>query len=214
MKSEPNQPKMHPPLRQAQTQRIGVYHRVSTIDQDPTLADRELEHYAAHLGGAVTMQIRETGSGANNCRPGLQKLMDAARRGKLDVVLVWKLDRFGRSALDLLANVQALADAGVRFVAITQGIDVKPYGDAMSRLLLTMLAAVAEFERDLIRERTRLGLEKARADGKQLGRPRKDWPSPAEVRRLRDSGASWSKCAAELNCTVAMARRRFEEQQS
>ena len=82
-------------------------------------------------------------------------------RGDVDAVVVWKLDRWGRSALDVLANIQALADAGVRFVAVTQGLDVKPSGDAMSRLLLTVLAAVAEFERDLIRERTLLGLARA-----------------------------------------------------
>jgi hypothetical protein len=89
----------------------------------------------------------------------------AARRGKLDAAVVWKLDRFGRSALDVLANIQDLDAAGVRFIATTQGIDIRPGGDARSRLMRTMLAAVAEFERDLIRERTRLGIAKARATG-------------------------------------------------
>jgi DNA invertase Pin-like site-specific DNA recombinase len=157
------------------------------------------------------MLVEESASGAWNGRPGLVRVLDAARAGEVDAVVVWKLDRWGRSALDVLANIRALADAGVRFVAVTQGLDVKPDGDAMSRLMLTVLAAVAEFERDLIRERTRLGLDRARAAGTRLGRPRVDGPSPAAVRRLRKRERSWSDVAAELHCTVATARRRATE---
>jgi DNA invertase Pin-like site-specific DNA recombinase len=137
--------------------RAAVYHRVSTLDQNPALARDELRAAAARLGSEIVLDIEETGSGARNDRPGLQRLMDAARRGKLDAVLVWKLDRFGRSALDVLANIRDLDAAGVRFIATTQGIDIRPGGDAMSRLILGVLASVAEFERDLIRERTIVG---------------------------------------------------------
>ncbi len=137
--------------------------------------------------------------------------MQAAGRGRIDVVLVWKLDRFGRSALDLLANLRALEDAGVRFISITQGLDLRPDGDAMSRLMLTMLGAVAEFERALISERTRLGMAKARADGKPIGRPRSPRPSAAQVRRLRKRGVSWRELAAELGCTVWVARQTLAE---
>jgi len=130
--------------------RVATYHRVSTFDQDPSLARGELAAAARGRGRA-----RGRGDGERrNDRPGLQRLMDAARRGKLDVVLVWKLDRFGRSALDVLANIRELDGAGVRFIATTQGLDVRPGGDAMSRLILGVLASVAEFERDIIRERT------------------------------------------------------------
>jgi DNA invertase Pin-like site-specific DNA recombinase len=183
---------------------------VSTLDQDPDLAIGELRAYAARLSGAgVALEVTETGSGARNDRPGWQKILEAARRGQVDCVAVWKLDRAGRSALDLLANIQALNDAGVRFVAVTQGIDLKPGGDALSKLLLTMLAGVAEFERTLIVERTRLGIAKARREGKRLGRPPAvDKPTPQAVRRLRARGMSWTAVAAELGCTVARARRR------
>ncbi|HSN14011.1 MAG TPA: recombinase family protein [Anaeromyxobacteraceae bacterium] len=187
--------------------RIAAYHRVSTLDQDPTLARNELHDAARRLGGEVVLDIEETGSGARNDRPGLQRLMEAARRGKLDAVLVWKLDRFGRSALDVLANIRDLDAAGVRFVATTQGIDIRPGGDAMGRLMLTMLAAVAEFERELIRERTRLGMEKARASGKHIGRPRVVGPAPSEVQRLRAAGRSWRQVAAELRCSTWAARQ-------
>jgi DNA invertase Pin-like site-specific DNA recombinase len=187
--------------------RVAVYHRVSTLDQDPTLARDELRAAAARPGGEVVLEVEETGSGARNDRPGLQRVMEAARRGRLDAVLVWKLDRFGRSALDVLANIRDLDAAGVRFIAATQGVDVRPGGDAMSRLILGVLASVAEFERDLIRERTRLGLAKARAAGRRIGRPRVMGPAPADVQRLRAAGRSWRQVAAELGCTTWAARR-------
>src|SRR5262249_45966348 len=101
-------------------------------DQNPELAREELRAGAVRLGYAVALGLEETGSGATNDRPGLAELLDAARRGKVEAVIVWKLDRFGRSALDLLANIRQLEDAGVRFVAVTQGIDTKPGGDPMS----------------------------------------------------------------------------------
>jgi DNA invertase Pin-like site-specific DNA recombinase len=132
--------------------------------------------------------------------------MAAARRGKLDAVLVWKLDRFGRSALDVLANIRDLDSAGVRFIATTQGVDVRPGGDAMSRLILGVLASVDEFERDLIRERTRLGMQKAREAGKKLGRPGGPRPPRAEVARLRAAGRSWREIASMLKCSVWAAR--------
>lgn len=190
------------------TNRIALYHRVSTIDQNPELADRELRDYATRIGGEVTIDAKEQASGAWNGRPELQRVIDAARRRQVDCVVVWKLDRFGRSALDLLANIKIIEDAGVRFVSLTQGIDIKPGGDPMSRLLLTMLAAIAEFERDLIRERTRLGLSRARETGKHLGRPRSDGPTQAEVLAKRESGSSWAEIAKAYGCTVSMVRRR------
>ena len=189
-------------------QRAAVYHRVSTVDQDPAAARKELRAAAKRHGFHLALDIEETGSGASNSRPGLAKLMQAAGRGRIDVVLVWKLDRFGRSALDLLANLRALEDAGVRFSSITQSFDLRPNGDAMSRLMLTMLGAVAEFERALISERTRLGMAKARADGKPclLYTSPSPRPSAARVQRLRKRGYSWRELAVELGCSVWVAR--------
>lgn len=187
--------------------KIATYHRVSTLDQNPALARDELRATASRLGGEVVLAIEETGSGARNDRPGLQKLMEAARHGRIDTVLVWKLDRFGRSALDVLANLRELEAAGVAFTATTQGITIKPGGDAMSKLLVTMLAAVADFERSLIRERTVLGLRKARASGKRIGRPLVLTPAKAaKVKQLRSAGRSWSEVAATVGCKVGAAR--------
>jgi DNA invertase Pin-like site-specific DNA recombinase len=187
--------------------RAAVYHRVSTLDQNPALARDELRAAAARLGAELVLDVEETGSGARNDRPGLQRLMEAARRGRLDAVLVWKLDRFGRSALDVLANIRDLDAAGVRFIATTQGIDIRPGGDAMSRLILGVLASVAEFERDLIRERTRLGMQKAKSSGKRIGRPPAARPSPADVMRLRTQGKSWRQVSKALGCSTWAARQ-------
>jgi len=194
-------PSMTTPLR------VATYHRVSTFDQDPSLARAELRAAAKRLGGKVVLSVEETGSGARNDRPGLQRLLLAARKGEVDAVLVWKLDRLGRSALDVLANVRELEGAGVRFVATSQGLDVRPGSDAMSGLILRVLASVAEFERDIIRERTRLGLEKAKAEGKRLGRPMVLSEAKAErVKKLRAKGKSWAQVAADVGCKVGAAR--------
>lgn len=192
------------------TVRAALYNRVSTIDQDPTIARNELRNAARARGMEIAMEVEETGSGSRNDRPGLQRIMEAARRSQIDAVIVWKLDRFGRSALDLLANIRTLSDEGVRFVAVSQALDVKPRGDAISKLILAVLSGVAEFERSLVVERTRLGLEKARKAGKLLGRRvSRDAPDPRKVHVLRASGDSWSAIASHLGCTSSAARRAY-----
>lgn len=172
--------------------KAALYHRVSTLDQDAKLARDELRGWARRHKARVVLDVEEKGSGANNDRPGLQRVLEAARAGKLDVVVVYKLDRWGRSALDVLTNLRELVEvAGVRFVASSQSLDVRPgAGDAMSRLLLQVLASVAEFERDLIRDRTKIGLARARKRGAQIGRkpvPRPDVDVVREMMFARES---------------------------
>jgi DNA invertase Pin-like site-specific DNA recombinase len=157
-------------------------------------------------GFELVLELEETGSGARNDRPGWQRILKAASMGQIDAVLVWKLDRAGRSAIDVQSNIEALRRAGVRFICTSQGIDVTPAGDAASNLQLAILAAVAEFERETLRERTRLGLETAKRRGKRLGRIPRVRLDPAEVRALRSSGSSWAEIAAHLHCTVPAAR--------
>lgn len=185
--------------------RAAIYHRVSTLDQNPDAARSELEAHAARLGFEVTQVVEERASGGKNDRAKFQRLLTDAERGRVDAVLCWKLDRFGRSILDVLANIRRLETAGVRLIVTTQGLDLRPGGDAVSRLTVTILGAVAEFERDLIRERTRLGLARARARGRVGGRPRT--VDPTQARALRQDGASWATIAAALGCSAQAARR-------
>jgi DNA invertase Pin-like site-specific DNA recombinase len=185
---------------------VALYHRVSTVDQNPAAASAELRAAARRRGLRVVLDVRETGSGAANDRPGLVRVLDAARRGLVDVVMVWKLDRFGRSAFDVLGNVRQLEAAGVVFVCTSQGIEIQPGGDPVSRLMLTVLGAVAEFERDLIRERTRAGLAAARRAGRRIGRPPAARPEHAEVARLRKRGMAWPAIAELLGCSEWSAR--------
>ena len=148
--------------------RAGLYARVSTNDQQ-TLAmqNRAMREYAARRGWMIAMQVREVNSGAAR-REARERLLEAARRREIDLVLVWRLDRWGRSVTDLLATLQELEHLGVGFVSLTEALDLTtPAGRAMASLL----AIFAEFEREILRERTRAGLAHARQNGKRLGRP-------------------------------------------
>jgi len=178
--------------------RAALYHRVSTIDQHPAAARKELRAAARRHGMRVVLDVEETGSGATSLRPGLQRVLSAARKGELDAVLCWKLDRFGRSTIDLLHHLRELESSGVRFLATTQGIDIRPGADPIAHLLLTMLSAVAQFERSVIVERTHLGLAHARTRGVRLGRP------PAlfdivQARKMRAQGWTLDEIAWELD---------------
>jgi len=186
--------------------RAAIYHRVSTLDQDATAARDELRQVARGRGMLVVDEIEETGSGARNDRPGLARVMELAKRGKVDAVLVWKLDRFGRSALDLLANIDSLNKVGVRFVATSQMLEVAPDGNAISKLILHVMSGVAEFERELVRERTRLGMSKARAAGKHLGRPRVA-VDVERARELRGAGWSYARIGDELGISSDSVKR-------
>ena len=148
--------------------RAGLYARVSTNDQQTLpMQSRAMREYAARRGWTIAVQVREVGSGAAQ-RKLREKLLEAARRREIDVVLVWRLDRWGRSVTDLLATLQELEHLGVGFVSLTEALDLTtPAGRAMAGLL----AVFAEFEREILRERMRAGLAHARQNGKRLGRP-------------------------------------------
>jgi putative DNA-invertase from lambdoid prophage Rac len=191
--------------------RTALYHRVSTREQNRRLARTELRAAAAARGLRIVLDVEETAPGRGSVRPGLARVLAAAERGKIDIVLVQRLDRWGRSTLDLLANLRRLQSAGVVFVAVAQGLEIRPEHDAVSDLTLTVLSAVAEFERAVIIERTLDGLAAARRAGKQLGRPISERaPAPERVATLRTAGQSWTEVARRLHCTVGSARRALD----
>jgi putative DNA-invertase from lambdoid prophage Rac len=184
--------------------RAGLYARVSTNDQQTLpMQIRVLREYAARRGWKVAMQMREIGSGAVE-RKARKQLLEPARRREIDVVLVWRLDRWGRSVTDLLATLQELEHLGVGFVSLTEALDLTtPSGRAMAGLL----AVFAEFEREILRERTRAGLAQARRNGKRLGRPMTAGLHAAEVRRLYRAGIAKAEIARRLQIGRTSVRR-------
>jgi len=184
--------------------RAGLYARVSTTDQQTIpLQIRALREYAARRGWTITLQVKEVGSGAVQ-RQLREKLLEAARRREIDVVLVWRLDRWGRSVADLLATLQELDHLGVGFVSLTEALDLTtPAGRAMAALL----AVFAEFEREILRERVRAGLAHARRNGKKLGRPVSAGLQADQVRRLYRTGVSKSEIARRVQIGRTSVRR-------
>ena len=188
--------------------RAGLYARVSTNDQQTLpMQSRAMREYAARRGWTIALQVREVGSGAAK-REAREKLLEAARRREIDVVLVWRLDRWGRSVTDLLATLQELEHFGVGFVSLTEALDLTtPAGRAMAGLL----AIFAEFEREILRERTRAGLVQARLNGKRLGRPQTAGLQATEIRKMHRAGTSKSEIARRLEIGQTSVRRILAE---
>jgi DNA invertase Pin-like site-specific DNA recombinase len=182
--------------------RVALYARVSTNDQNCDLQLRELREYAAARKWEIAGEYVDKGwSGSKANRPELSRLMADARKRRFDVVIVWKLDRWGRSVADSIRGIQELASLEVRFIAVTQNIDTDQ-ANPMARFLLHIMAAFSELERELIRERTVAGVRTARSKGKVLGRPRRVFRRD-EVTRLRDEGLSWRVISRRLGIPVS-----------
>ena len=191
--------------------RVGLYARVSTHDQQTLpLQIRAMREYAAKRGWTIVAQIKEVGSGASR-REMRTTLIAAARRREVDVVLVWRLDRWGRSVADLVSTLQELQHLGVGFVSLTEALDLTtPAGRAMAGLL----AVFAEFEREILRERVRAGLAHARLNGKRLGRPPSVVQKSTDARKLYRQGISKSEIARQLQIGRTSVRRLLAQKKS
>src|SRR5467141_4617284 len=171
--------------------RVALYSRVSTEVQNTDGQETEMREYAKHRGWDVTRIYRDKMSGAKCSRPALDELMVDANKRKMDIVQVWRFDRFARSVSHLLQALETFRTVGIEFVSISEQVDTStPTG----KMVFTVLGAVAELERSLIVERVRMGLRHARSKGKRLGRPTKS-VDPVRVRSLRANGASWREIA-------------------
>jgi putative DNA-invertase from lambdoid prophage Rac len=167
------------------------------------MQNRAMREYAARRGWTVVMQVRDVNSGAVQ-RQAREKLIEAARRREIDGVLVWRLDRWGRSVTDLLVTLQELEHLRVGFVSLTEALDLTtPAGRAMAGLL----AVFAEFEREVLRERTKAGMAHARQNGKRLGRPATAAVHAAEIRKLNRAGVSKSEIARRVQIGRTSVRR-------
>jgi DNA invertase Pin-like site-specific DNA recombinase len=150
--------------------RVALYARVSTNNgmQDPEMQLAELREYAARCDLVIAAEYVDHVSGSKESRPSLNKLMAAAHSRKFDCVLVWKIDRWGRSLKHLVTSLADLDAYGIAFVSLRDGLDLStPSG----RLMMQLLGAMAEFERALIVERVKAGLKNAKTKGMKLGRP-------------------------------------------
>jgi DNA invertase Pin-like site-specific DNA recombinase len=150
--------------------RAAIYARVSTFDQEPENQLAEIRRYINARGWTAVEYIDRGVSGAKDRRPDLDRLLADARRRRFDVLVVWRLDRLGRNLRHLIVLLEELQALGIAFVSLNEGIDATtPAG----KLQMHILGAIAEFERARIAERVKAGLQRARAQGKRLGRPRK-----------------------------------------
>jgi DNA invertase Pin-like site-specific DNA recombinase len=193
----------------ARSVRVAIYARVSTMEQDPSLQLDELTHYADARRLQVVGQYVDHGiSGARAQRPQLDALMAAAKRRQFDALIVWKLDRLARSVRHLTTLAGELEALGIDLIVPGQAIDTStPTG----RLLFNMLGAIAEFERDLIRDRVVAGMKAAQRRGKAIGRPQRLQGDQRErVVRLRRSGRSLREIAALFAVSKSTVARALE----
>jgi putative DNA-invertase from lambdoid prophage Rac len=186
--------------------RVALYARVSTTDQNCEMQLRELRAYCDRSGWEVVGEYVDRGwSGSKKSRPELTRLLKDAQQKQFQAVAVWKIDRFGRSVLNFVDHLQSLRSWGIRFLATSQNID-SDATNPTSQLIMHILIAVAEFERELIRERTKGGMMTAKKAGVHCGRPK----AVVDRRRVRDmltGGASHRQIAAKLGISKTAATR-------
>lgn len=210
MSKKPSKPKISQPSRKRvfgqgeKKPRAGLYARVSTHDQQTLpMQLAAMREYAKKRGWEIAIEIKDIGSGAT-LRPKREDLLTAAKRREIDLVVVWRLDRWGRSLVDLVNTLQELSSLKVGFVSLSEALDLTtPSG----RALAGMLAVFAEFERDILRDRVKAGIAQARKEGRPHGRP----PSAAlhipKIRQLFRKGVSKRQIAQRLGISRTSVRR-------
>jgi putative DNA-invertase from lambdoid prophage Rac len=189
--------------------KAAIYARVSTLDQEPEHQLQELRRYVEARNWTAVEYVDRGVSGAKNRRPAFDRLLADAKRRRFDVLVCWRLDRLGRNLRHLVTLIDELTAFGIGFASLGEGIDTQtPSG----RLQLHILAALAEFERERIRERVLAGLQRARTQGKRLGRPK---GAPPVERLQRVSSLSVDDAAESLGVSRSTLKRwRRQVQQS
>ncbi len=187
--------------------KVAVYVRVSTKDQSVDMQVSDLERYSRERGFNVFGIYKDNGiSGTKDNRPGLNQLMDDARKRKFDMVLVWRFDRWARSSKHLVNSLHEFRNLGIDFISYQENIDTSsPLGEA----IFTIISAMSTLERDIIAERVKGGLRKARANGKRLGRPRSAVDTDKVV-EYRKQNKSIRQIASEMNLSKRAVQRTLE----
>lgn len=182
--------------------RVAIYARVSTKDQSPDIQTSEIKRFCEMKGWTIVDSYMEQLSGKISDRPELKRLMKDSFEKKFDIVVVWKLDRFGRSLKDLVSRIFELDVAGVQFVSITESLD---FTTPAGRFQFQVLSAVAEFEASLIKERISAGLRLAKQRGVKIGRKR-SLPE-LKILTLKQQGLGQREIARQLGCSEAGVRQ-------
>ncbi|HEV2279224.1 MAG TPA: recombinase family protein [Acidobacteriaceae bacterium] len=187
--------------------RAALYMRVSTVDQHPETQLHDLRQLAAQRGFQILAEYTDRISGAKARRPGLDQLMKEARRGRFDVVLVWACDRIARSTRHFLEVLDELNRLNVEFVSFREQIDT---GGPLGRAIVVIIGAIAELERNLIVERVRAGMRRARLEGRSIGRPSLEIDRAAIIRD-RQLGRSLGQLAKAYSVSRATIYRVLQE---
>jgi DNA invertase Pin-like site-specific DNA recombinase len=187
--------------------RVAIYVRVSTDDQDVGLQLKDLRTFAKIRVMDLHAEYQDAGvSGSKKSRPALDRLMADARKRKFDAVLVWRFDRFARSSAHLAVALDEFRSLGIQFISYQENIDTStPMGQAM----FSIIAAMAQLERDIIKERVVAGIRNAQAKGVHCGRPAQAM-DPAPIRALRAQGLSIRDIAAQLDVTKGTVERALK----
>ncbi|MEK6580240.1 MAG: recombinase family protein [Bdellovibrionota bacterium] len=188
--------------------RVAIYARVSTHDkQDPEMQLRELREYCRARGFTIFQEFIDRNSGAKERRIGLDALMEAARKRRFDMVLVWRFDRFARSTKHLIQALDEFKRLQIDFISFQENLDTStPIGECM----FTIISAIGQLERSLIRERIMGGLRNARAKGRQIGRPKQR--NDILIRNLRSQGYSFRKISSLTNSSLGAIQRSLISQ--
>lgn len=186
------------------TQKVAIYVRVSTTGQTVENQERELLAHCQRQGWQVFKVYRDEGfSGAVAIRPALTEMLANARLGRFNLLVVWKIDRLARSISHLLEVLTELKGLGIGFVSLTEAINTET---AQGRMIANFLGSIAEFERELVVERVRSGMARAKAAGVRIGRPRAGF-DVNEAIRLKQDGQSWNQVAKAVGASSATVRR-------
>ena len=185
--------------------RVALYARVSTDNQDESMQLTAMRDMISQRGWELKAEYVDHGVSSRDVRPQLEMLMKDAHKRKFDAVTVWKFDRFARSTKELVFALEQFQSLGVDFISITQAMDTS---GPMGKLIFTVLASIAEFERDLIRERVIAGMRQARLQGKHCGRPMIEFDVD-QAAGLRKGGMSWRRLASVTAVPVHLLRARL-----
>jgi DNA invertase Pin-like site-specific DNA recombinase len=187
--------------------RVGIYARVSTHDQQTLPLQLEaMQRYVAHRQWQLILQVEEIESGAKE-RPKRELLLQAAKKREIDVLLVWRLDRWGRSSSDLIVTLQELNEIGVRFISLTEALDMTTI---TGRAMAGLLAIFSQFERDILRERVKAGIAHARKQGKPHGRPKTAAFKEEQINAMFKQGMNKTQIAKKLGISTTSVRRFIE----